>query len=577
MFVLHCDLWSPGTTIADSGDSHLLSSMCDLTQFVVSVPTLDIHAHELARLLFQEILLKVGMCGLIVVDAGSTFCGVFSDACALLGIRLHTASRGNHKAVSVERFFRYLNKAVTIASSDRGTHQVWVEAAMIATYAWNCSPIDGTDVVRSVPAMGREFRFPFDLATDPAATNPLPLSDPSASVLRYITQTSAHVDFAQKVVALVIADRREAHRDRVNAGRTGPNFAIGDLVLVRVQVQSNAELNRVAKLSYQVRGPFKILSHTAGSYQIVPLHKPDATPLSYPGSMLSPVPPGILPCQPIDSPDFRYLNHGHAPLPNPLKRHLHIEQYNEVWFADPPASSKPSLPARTVQPPALLDSLSDSPFPSLASMDALPTVDPQPPLPSAPAAARSPPTLASAIASSTDKLFFISYVPDGTARPRWYLVRVDQPLTDSDPDCVDSSSTGHYHVHFLLQHPSDRSLGHPSSRWWPQWNRYTISPSDGIMDYGDIQLFPPATTPDRSKYVAYSAAVPLLDPSCHLLGPFNFQPRLLPSDRHSVVAPDLWDRLFALCQARGIIPPALSPATRSAWLSRKSRKRPRRS
>jgi hypothetical protein len=517
------------------------------------------------------------MCGLIVVDAGSTFCGVFSDACALLGIRLHTASRGNHKAVSVERFFRYLNKAVTIASSDRGTHQVWVEAAMIATYAWNCSPIDGTDVVRSVPAMGREFRFPFDLATDPAATNPLPLSDPSASVLRYITQTSAHVDFAQKVVALVIADRREAHRDRVNAGRTGPNFAIGDLVLVRVQVQSNAELNRVAKLSYQVRGPFKILSHTAGSYQIVPLHKPDATPLSYPGSMLSPVPPGILPCQPIDSPDFRYLNHGHAPLPNPLKRHLHIEQYNEVWFADPPASSKPSLPARTVQPPALLDSLSDSPFPSLASMDALPTVDPQPPLPSAPAAARSPPTLASAIASSTDKLFFISYVPDGTARPRWYLVRVDQPLTDSDPDCVDSSSTGHYHVHFLLQHPSDRSLGHPSSRWWPQWNRYTISPSDGIMDYGDIQLFPPATTPDRSKYVAYSAAVPLLDPSCHLLGPFNFQPRLLPSDRHSVVAPDLWDRLFALCQARGIIPPALSPATRSAWLSRKSRKRPRRS
>jgi hypothetical protein len=143
------------------------------------------------------------MCGLVVVDAGSTFCGIFADACALLGLRLHPASRGNHKAVSVERFFRYLNKAVTIASSDRGTLLVWVEAAMIATYAWNCSPIDGTDVVRSVPAMGREFRFPFDLASNSFS----PCEDTSASVLQYIKQTSSHVDFACSVIQLVIADR----------------------------------------------------------------------------------------------------------------------------------------------------------------------------------------------------------------------------------------------------------------------------------------------------------------------------------------------------------------------------------
>jgi hypothetical protein len=168
MFVLYCNLWSPGSTLADSGASHLLSAMCDLTQFVISVPVTDIHAHELACLLFQEVLLKVGICGLIVVDAGSTFCGVFTEACALLGLRLHAASHGNHKAVSVERFFRYLNKAVTIASSDRGTNLVWVKASMIATYAWNCSPIDGTDIVRSVPAMGRDFRFPFNLIWTPS-------------------------------------------------------------------------------------------------------------------------------------------------------------------------------------------------------------------------------------------------------------------------------------------------------------------------------------------------------------------------------------------------------------------------
>jgi hypothetical protein len=148
-----------------------------------------------------------------------------------------------------------------------------------------------------------------------------------------------------------VADRHQAHRDRVNQGRSAPSFSPGDLVLVRVQVQSNAEISRVAKLSYHVRGPFHIVSHTAGSYQVDPLHKPTASPLSYPGHMLSPVPPGILPCNPVDSPDFRYLNHGHALLPNSLQRHLHIEQYNEIWFnEDLKPTDCPSYPARTIQP-----------------------------------------------------------------------------------------------------------------------------------------------------------------------------------------------------------------------------------
>jgi hypothetical protein len=229
-----------------------------------------------------------------------------------------------------------------------------------------------------------------------------------------------------------VANCREAHRDRVNQGRSAPSFSPGDLVFVRVQVNSNAEINRAAKLSYHVRGPFRIVSRTADSYQVVPLHKPTATQLSYPGHMLSPVPPGILPCNPVDSPDFRYLKHGHAPLPNPLKRHLHIEQYNEVWFhEDPNPTDRPSYPARTIQPAVLSDSLDVSPFPSPASMDTLPTVNSQPP----------------------------SFTPTGTVWPRWYLVRVDLLLTAANPVCTNRSTSGVYHVHCLLQHRSDKALG----------------------------------------------------------------------------------------------------------------------
>ena len=56
-----------------------------------------------------------------------------------------------------------MNQAVGIAANDRDTISIFVEAAYTAAYAWNSSPIDGTDIIRSVPAVGRPFRFPYDL------------------------------------------------------------------------------------------------------------------------------------------------------------------------------------------------------------------------------------------------------------------------------------------------------------------------------------------------------------------------------------------------------------------------------
>jgi len=35
---------------------------------------------------------------------------------------------------------------------------------MTAGYAWNSAPIDGTDILRSVAAVGRPFLFPIDIS-----------------------------------------------------------------------------------------------------------------------------------------------------------------------------------------------------------------------------------------------------------------------------------------------------------------------------------------------------------------------------------------------------------------------------
>jgi hypothetical protein len=126
-----------------------MNVMCDLTGFILVNATCNITAHNLARLFVQEVLLKIGFCGLVVVKDGSTFKGVFQSVCSILNIDIHVAARGNHKAVDVEHFHCFLNKAIAIAANACGANAVFVEAAHTAVYAWNSSPIDGTDNIRS--------------------------------------------------------------------------------------------------------------------------------------------------------------------------------------------------------------------------------------------------------------------------------------------------------------------------------------------------------------------------------------------------------------------------------------------
>ena len=83
--------------------------------------------------------------------------------CKSFNINYDILTERNHKGLRVEKFYRFINKAITIAVEDRETNDIFVGAGVAAGYAWNSSPINGTDILRSVPAIGRELRFPLDI------------------------------------------------------------------------------------------------------------------------------------------------------------------------------------------------------------------------------------------------------------------------------------------------------------------------------------------------------------------------------------------------------------------------------
>lgn len=153
-----------------------------------------------------------------------------------------------------ERFHRYLNKVQKIHAADTQVYNQWKLGTLFVAYAWNASPIDGTDIVRSFVAIGKHFKFPLDVDDYGEAAKYLTGREAEQAIDHI--QTAFPLWFQQaEILKAINADRRREHRERKNATRKGIQFDVGDIVMVRKQIQSNAAEGRPAKLALAQRGP----------------------------------------------------------------------------------------------------------------------------------------------------------------------------------------------------------------------------------------------------------------------------------------------------------------------------------
>ena len=83
----------------------------------------------------QEVLLKFGIYHVVVMDDGTQFKGSFVLACDALHLKYECVTKRNHKAVLVDKFYRFLNKAVIIAVEDRKILGCFTEVGIVAGYA----------------------------------------------------------------------------------------------------------------------------------------------------------------------------------------------------------------------------------------------------------------------------------------------------------------------------------------------------------------------------------------------------------------------------------------------------------
>jgi hypothetical protein len=110
----------------------------------------------------------------------------------------------------------------------RNSIRVAMEAILLLLYAWNSSPIPGTDLSRCFVALGREFQFPIDFS----ANKHFELTSTPSTIASYLRDLATHLSALREVAGLSVKEQRAFHREFVNSWRPDPMiYSVGILCL----------------------------------------------------------------------------------------------------------------------------------------------------------------------------------------------------------------------------------------------------------------------------------------------------------------------------------------------------------
>jgi len=209
----------------------------------------------------------------VVLDKDSKFFGVCREALNLLQINCHVLSGDNHNPMIVERVNRYLTKGLKIMTNERDSVHFALEAILLLLYAWNSSPIPGTDISRSLIAVGREFAFPIDYSTN----KHWELTSSPTSVESYSRHLATRLSAIREVAHLLVKEHIAYHRELINSRRPDPRtYSVGDIVFARRATRSDAVKGPVDKFTYAFTGPWPITALLKGaSYKLEHCYTPN--------------------------------------------------------------------------------------------------------------------------------------------------------------------------------------------------------------------------------------------------------------------------------------------------------------
>jgi len=530
--VIHFDAYVAGKHVGFKGSDAYLIGACGMCSFACMESVTNPSATTFASAIMR-ILLRYGFCHTAVLDKDSKFFGVCREALDLLQIHCHVLSGSNHNPMLVERINRYLNKGLRVMCNERDSVRVALEAILLLLYAWNSCPVPGTDISRSLVAVGREFAFPIDFSSG----KHWELTSTASAVVSYSKELAHRLSACREVAELLVEEQRAYHREYINARRPDPRiYSVGNMVFARREVWSHAAREVVDKLQFAFTGPWRVTALLKGaSYELEHCQKPGRKEKKH-ASDLSPYRLELIPFQPVDGADTRYEQ-----LYKPITAHTFKEAGIKGF--------SPIQPYQVATNLAVTDRCQAFHWPSLSELndDVAPfrwasederqryyddsTFTPAPAFPIGPPPA--PPThpipsipsvqlLVAAIVRSTDRLFFVSSKFGANDAREWRLAWV--AFMDSMSLYPSCTLDGRFLFEFYICHPADWCDNTVNQRYWLQL--HDVDDLRHPRQASDTHLVRPSDTSDshatRHKLMPFRKWLNICHQDTYIHGPFEF-------------------------------------------------------
>ncbi len=249
--VLHVDAYMAGSHTGFEGSEMYLVACCGMCTFDALEPVSGANATTFASAI-MKIQLHYGFCHTIILDKDKKFHGVCHEALDLLKINCYVLLGDNHNPMLVERLCRYFNKGLTIMCNERDTVCIALKCLLLLLYAWNSCPVPGTDISRSLVAVGCQFAFLIDFSSG----KHWQLTSSPATVESYSKDLAMRLSACCKIANLLVSETHDWHRALVDSHRPDPRVYLpGNIVFPCRATRSDASKGCIGKLEYKFTGP----------------------------------------------------------------------------------------------------------------------------------------------------------------------------------------------------------------------------------------------------------------------------------------------------------------------------------
>lgn len=221
------DFVGPITPASSEGHEYIFTAVCDLTKYLVAVPTHNCTALTTARAFVENVILKFNIPQKLTSDNGSNFTAeLFKQTVKLLKIKKINTTAYHPQANMVERYHRTLNAYMrAFTQKNRDT---WHSILNYAIFSYNNTVNSTTGFSPNELAFGHMIELPTKL------TNNLPII---YNYDDYRNELRSTLYETQRLAKEHILNRKKANKKLYDEKTNELELEVNDLVLLKTETK----------------------------------------------------------------------------------------------------------------------------------------------------------------------------------------------------------------------------------------------------------------------------------------------------------------------------------------------------